>query len=216
VVAALGWSAVSGRFIAVEGPTGVGKTTLTGRLAPWLGAVAVYDPFDSNPFLVPLLAADRSDEAMALRVELTFLALRVAQLREIAALLAAGRSVVADWALVKQPIFAATTLGKDDAARVAATLDVWTDSLPGPDVLIGLSAPSRIVRQRVHSRGRAMESGLTSGDLDRLAGLFDAAYAARDGPLIRLAAPDFDALEDTHIQALADRIGQLRIPLEAR
>jgi hypothetical protein len=68
---------------------------------------------------------------------------------------------VADWALLKQPIFAATTLCQADVARVATTVDLWADSLPRPDVLVGLAAAASVIRQRVCHCGRDMETGLT-------------------------------------------------------
>jgi len=207
---------MSAVFIAVEGPTGVGKTTLTGRLATELGATAVFDPFDANPFLPQLLTTARRDEVLGLRVELTFFALRIAQLREVAVLLTAGTSVVADWALLKHPIFAATTLHPGDVARITTTVDVWAGSVPRPDVLIGLSAATSVIRQRVRHRGRAMEAGLTSAHLDQLAEGFDAAYALWDRPLIRLDASTFDAFRDGHVHELADEISRLLIPLELR
>lgn len=203
-------------FCAVEGPTGVGKTTLAARLAAELGAAGVYDPFDANPFLAQLLACEQPSEALTLRVELTFLALRIAQLREIADLLAAGRTVVADWAMLKQPIFAETTLASADAARVAATVQVWADSVPRPDVLIGLSAPTPVIRQRVRERGREMETGLTGAHLDALSAAFDAVYAAWDRPLIRLDAARFNTFHDPHVHELADQVRQFPIPLEIR
>jgi len=207
---------MSDLFVAVEGPTGVGKSTLAGRLATASGAVAVFDPFDANPFLAQLLTADRPGEILALRVELTFFALRVAQLREITVLLGSGRTVVADWALLKQPIFAATTLGAADAARVAATARLWADSVPRPDVLIGLSAATPAIRQRVRQRGRDMEAGLTGAHLDALSAAFDAAYAAWDGPLIHLDASSFNTFHDGHVHELADQVRRLSIPLEMR
>jgi hypothetical protein len=140
---------------------GPGKTTLAARLATELDAVAVFDPFDANPFLAQMLTAQGPDEPLALRVELTFFALRIAQLREVGRMLASGHTVVADWALLKQPIFAATTLCQADVARVATTVDLWADSLPRPDVLIGLAAAASVIRQRVRHRGRDMETGLT-------------------------------------------------------
>lgn len=207
---------MSGFFCAVEGPTGVGKTTLATRLARELDAVAMFDPFDANPFLAPQLTAERPDEALTLRVELTFFALRVAQLRDIDAMLAAGRTVIADWAMLKQPIFAATTLGPADAARVAATARLWADSLPLPDVLIGLSASAAVIRQRVRQRGREMEAGVTGVHLDALAAAFCAAYADWNRPLIRLDGRSFNTFHDGHVRELADQVRQLPFPLEMR
>jgi deoxyadenosine/deoxycytidine kinase len=75
---------VKALFVAVEGPTGAGKTTLAARLAPVLAAVVTLDPFDAVPSLPELLASDAPDGALAVQVELTMLAHRLAQLRRIA------------------------------------------------------------------------------------------------------------------------------------
>jgi deoxyguanosine kinase len=201
-------------YVAIEGPTGAGKTTLAERLALALGAIAVLDPFEANPFLTGLLTSEQPAAPLALRAELTFLALRVAQLREVAGLLAAGHSVVADWALLKQPIFAAATLDPADAARVAATVDVWAGSLPAPDVLIGLSAPTATLHSRVRQRGRDIEAGLTSAQLAALATAFEAAYAAWHRPLIRVNAATFDVFDKQHVHELAAGVRQLPTLLE--
>jgi hypothetical protein len=123
---------------------------------------------------------------LALRVELTFLALRVAQLRHIDAVLAAGRCVLADWAMLKQPIFAATTLDPADTARLAATVELWAPALPTPDLLIGLSASTAVLRGRVRRRGRNLEAGGTAAQLAALSSAFEAAYLQWSGPLIRV------------------------------
>lgn len=102
-------------FVAIEGPTGAGKTKLASRLAPVLNATAIFDPFEANPFLPQVLTVERPNVGLALRV---------ARLHQIATLLEADKNVVADRALLKQPIFAATTLAPADAARVTATFAV--------------------------------------------------------------------------------------------
>jgi deoxyguanosine kinase len=201
-------------YVAVEGPTGAGKSTLAERLAVALDAVAVLDPFEANPFLTGLLTSEQPAVALALRAELTFLALRVAQLREVAGLLAAGRNVVADWALLKQPIFAAATLNPADAALVAATVNVWAASLPAPDVLIGLSAPAATLHSRVRRRGRDIEAGLTSAQLAALVTAFEAAYTAWRRPLIRVNAAAFDVFDEQHVHELAAHVRQLPTHLE--
>lgn len=206
---------MSGIFVAVEGPTGVGKTTLAAKLAERLEAIAKFDPFEDNPFLAPFLVSEPSDEPQALEVELTFLALRVSQLRRIARLLASGCSVVADWTLSKQEIFAATTLGPEDVARVRATVDVWADTAPAPDLLIGLSATTPILRQRVRQRGRDIEASLTDRQLKALGAAFDAAYACWERPLIRLDTSTFNTFDPNHIHDLATRIRRVLL-LESR
>jgi deoxyguanosine kinase len=207
---------VSAIFVAIEGPTGVGKTTLAARLARVLDAEAALEPFEANPFLAPLLTSSQPTEAAALRAELTFFALRVAQLREIAELLTAGRSVVADWALLKQPIFAATTLGPADVALVDATLDVWVASLPSPDVLIGLSATMPTLHGRVRQRRQDIEAGLTAAQLGALSLAFDTAYAQWCRPLIRLDAANVGVFAERHLSELATQVRQLTNHAEKR
>ncbi|WP_250279281.1 deoxynucleoside kinase [Frankia sp. Cppng1_Ct_nod] len=137
-------------------------------------------------------------------------------MREIAALLACGRSVVADWALLKQPIFAATTLDGTDTARITATVEVWAGSLPTPDALIGLSATTATLHDRIRRRGRAMEAVLTDAHLTALSAAFETAYAGWPRPLIRVDATTFDAFDSQHLSELAAQVRQLPIPVESR
>jgi deoxyguanosine kinase len=193
-------------FVAVKGPTGVGKTTLAELLAPALGAQAMLDPFDAIPDLPVMLASDRPDSALALQVELAFLAHRIAQLRRIGYLLDRGRPVVADWALLKQAVFAATALSRGDAARIMATVEVWAGSVPVPDVMIGMSAAVPVLLARVRRRDRPMETSLTREYLAGLAAAFEVAYAEWHRPFVRLDAETFDAFDDAAIHHLAARI----------
>ncbi|RZU46574.1 deoxyadenosine/deoxycytidine kinase [Krasilnikovia cinnamomea] len=207
---------MTGIYIAIEGPTGVGKSTLAAALARAMDGELLADPFTVNPYLEALLTGDPTPELPVL-VELTFVALRVAQLRAAAATLAAGGTVVADWALLKTPIFAGTTLPAGDAQRIADTCTVWAPSLPTPDVLIGMSASLPTLRARVARRGRAMEAGLTPAALRTLRAAFDAAYVAWPGRLIRLDANRFDSFDPDHIAELAARcrpLPSLRRPCE--
>jgi deoxyadenosine/deoxycytidine kinase len=196
------------RFIAVEGPTGVGKSTLVRRLPSWLSADPIFDPFDANPFFGATHESSGGTTAArsALPAELTFLALRIAQLREIAAMLAAGRSIVADWALAKQPIFAALTLGEVDRDRIARTCAIWADDLPRPDLLIYLRADARILRERIAGRGRAIEAEIDEAYLTLLCGLFDSELSHYPGPVMIVDAAPFDVFDDEAVAKLASRI----------
>ena len=206
-----------GTFVVIEGPTGVGKTTLATRLAAVLDATVVFDPFEANPFLPALLAAGpKAAPELALRVELTFVALRVAQLRQVDAILAAGRGVVADWALLKQPIFAATTLDAADTALLAATVQVWTPALLTPDLLIALSASTAVLHERVRRRGRDMEADVTDAQMETLSAAFEAAYRTWARPLIRVHTDTFNVFDDHHLTELAAQVRQLPTLLEPR
>ncbi|WP_233512341.1 deoxynucleoside kinase [Micromonospora deserti] len=102
------WSASRYAFGARSGTAGVDKTTLAGRLAARLDATLMLDPFADNPYLPQLYAeAEHATDDLALKVELTFIALRVAQLRRIKMITRTGGRIVADWAMVQQRIFAA-------------------------------------------------------------------------------------------------------------
>ncbi len=204
------------RFIAIEGPTGVGKTTLATRLATRLDATAVLDPFEDNPFLPQLLASDRPSVEMALRVELTFIALRVAQLRHVATTVAAAGRVVADWALLKQAVFAAATLDAADTVRVAATVELWAPGLPTPDLLISLHASADTLRARIRHRGRGMEAAVTNAELAAQSAAFEHAYSRWPGPLLRVDTDTFDVFNDHHLSELVDQMRQLPALLESR
>lgn len=204
-------------LIAVEGPTGIGKTTVARRIAPMLDAELVLDPFEDNPFLPQLPADPRTGGSeLALQVELTFLALRVAQLRRVESMLAGGSTVVADWALLKQPIFAETTLDTADATRVAATVELWADVLPTPDVLVALSAPPAVLHRRVRQRGRRLEANLTAAQLATLAAAFERAYRRWNRSLIRLDTTVFNTFDHRHLHELVNQIRHLPTLLESR
>lgn len=194
------------RFVAIEGPTGVGKSTLAAFLGHRLNANIFFDPFEANPFLDELYAAGRAGPELALRVELTFLGLRLAQLRHIAEVLALGGTVITDWHLIKQPIFAATTCTTVDTELIAATCQLWVDALPAPDVLLAMSASAGTLHQRIRQRGRAMETDISQQQLHELGQAFDAAFDRYRGPMLRLDADTFDVFNPACVDQLTDTL----------
>jgi deoxyadenosine/deoxycytidine kinase len=132
--------------------------------------------------------------------------LRIAQLREIAAMLAAGRSIVADWELAKQPIFAALTLGDVDRDRIARTCAIWADDLPRPDLLVYLRADARTLRERIADRGRAIEADIDEAYLTLLSGVFDSELSHHRDPVMIVDAAAFDVFDDEAVAKLTDRI----------
>jgi deoxyguanosine kinase len=153
------------RFIAVEGPIGVGKTSLARRLATSLSAEVVLEQAAQNPFLERFY---KNPRAGALPVQLHFLLQRAQQLAALkqADLFAPVR--VADYLLEKDRLFARVTLDDSEYAlyeQVYARLDVQA---PKPDLVVYLQAPVDVLLERIARRGVDYEQYIDRGYLERL------------------------------------------------
>lgn len=153
------------RFIAVEGPIGVGKTSLARRLCSSLSAQEVLEEAGQNPFLERFY---RNPRAGALPAQLYFLLQRAQQLAALkqADLFAAVR--VADYLLEKDRLFARVTLDDAEYAlyeQLYARLDI---QVPKPDLVVYLQAPVDVLLERIARRGVAYEQYIDRGYLERL------------------------------------------------
>jgi deoxyguanosine kinase len=153
------------QFIAVEGPIGVGKTSLAQRLCGSLSAQPVLEQSAQNPFLERFY---RNPRAGALPTQLYFLLQRAQQLTALkqADLFAPVR--VADYLLEKDRLFARVTLDDAEYAlyeQVYAKLDVQA---PKPDLVVYLQAPVDVLIERIARRGVAYEQLIDRGYLERL------------------------------------------------
>jgi deoxyguanosine kinase len=156
---------VTHRFIAVEGPIGVGKTSLARRLCVSLAAEAVFEDAAQNPFLDRFY---RNPRAGALPAQLCFLLQRAQQLAALkqSDLFAPVR--VADYLLEKDRLFARVTLDDAEYAlyeQVYARLDI---QVPKPDLVVYLQAPVDVLLERIARRGVDYEQYIDRGYLERL------------------------------------------------
>src|SRR5690348_1666402 len=153
------------RFIVVEGPIGVGKTSLARRLAESLSAQPVLEDAAQNPFLERFY---RNPRAGALPAQLYFLFQRAQQLAALKQQDLFTRVRVADYLLEKDRLFARVTL--DDAEyslyeQIYAKLDIQT---PKPDLVVYLQAPVDVLLDRVAKRGIEYEQHIERAYLERL------------------------------------------------
>jgi len=156
---------VTHKFIVVEGPIGVGKTSLARRLCDSLSAQGVFEQAAQNPFLERFY---RNPRAGALPTQLYFLLERAQQLGALkqADLFAPVR--VADYLLAKDRLFARVTLDDDEYAlyeQLYAKLDVHA---PQPDLVVYLQAPVDVLLERIVRRGVEYEQYIDRGYLERL------------------------------------------------
>lgn len=144
-------------YISVEGPIGVGKTSLVKLLAKRMGdAVLVLEDAD-NPFL-PDFYKDAAGSAF--RTQLYFLLSRYEQLRGLSQRELFLNRVVSDFSFEKDKIFAYLTLSNSDLLVYEKLYEMLSQRVPSPDMVIYLTADERTLRRRIKERGRDFELGI--------------------------------------------------------
>lgn len=152
-------------FIAVEGPIGVGKSSLTKRLATTFGYETLLEQAEENPFLARFYD---DPKAGALPTQLFFLFQRTKQLQELRQgdIFAQGR--VADFLMAKDQLFAQITLDQNELALYQTAYQQLTIDAPVPDLVIYLQAPTQTLMERIRRRGIKAEQRISSEYLNRL------------------------------------------------
>lgn len=155
----------SHRFIVVEGPIGVGKTSLARRLGSSLSAEVVLEQAADNPFLERFY---RNPRAGAFPTQLYFLFQRAQQIATLKQQDLFAPVRIADYLLEKDRLFARVTLDDAEFAlyeQVSAKLEI---EAPRPDLVIYLQAPVDVLLDRIAKRGIAFEQHIERQYLERL------------------------------------------------
>lgn len=153
------------QFIVVEGPIGVGKTSLARRLSETFNGELLLEDADSNPFMTRFYENPRTS---ALPTQLFFLFQRAQQMSNLNQGDMFSPVRVADFLMAKDRLFAELTLDNHEMDlynQVAATLDIQE---PVPDLVVYLQAPVDVLRQRISSRGISHEQQVRSHYLSDL------------------------------------------------
>ena len=167
--------------VVVEGPIGVGKTTLAARLAAHWGAVLVREQPQANPFLERFY---RDGAACAFQTQLFFLFQRVEQLRPLAQPELGAPPVVADYMFEKDALFARLTLDDEEYRLYAQIYAQLAPQVPQPDLIVWLRAPVEVLLERIRRRGIPMEQAIGADYLARLADAYAEHFARRRAPTV--------------------------------
>lgn len=181
-------------YIAIEGPIGVGKTTLARQLANDLGASLLLERPEDNPFLPRFY---REPASGALPAQLTFLLQRAGQAEQLQQRDLFSDGCVADFLFDKDRLFAQLTLDHADYALYLQVFERLAWDVPPPDCVIYLTAPVNILHERIANRGRDYEATISSSYLAELSALYGEYFRNyRVAPVIEIDTSRFDFVNE--------------------
>jgi deoxyadenosine/deoxycytidine kinase len=194
------------RYIAVEGPIRVGKSTLSRFLAEQLHGQLVQEP-EENPFLS---AFYDGESGAAFQAQFAFLIRRYEQLRPLALARNAQKIVVTDYIFEKDKLFANLNLGDDELGIYDRYYKLLRAELPTPDLVIYLQAPLDVLRKRLRRKNASNERAISDEYLEEVLKAYEHFffhYSASDLLVVNTAEIDFvEHSED--LQVLLRRVSE--------
>ena len=191
-------------YIAIEGPIGVGKTTLARSFQNTMGSQAVFDTND-NPFLDDFY---KDRPSAAFRTQMYFLISRFEQLLALRSLPDAGAPLVCDYLFAKDKIFAYLNLDDQEILIYDKYFAALALQIPKPDLVVYLNAPKEVLIERVRRRNVDYESKIAEAYVAELIKAYDHFfYHYKDTPLLIVDTSEIDFVESPHeLRALMQRI----------
>ncbi|WP_377887190.1 deoxynucleoside kinase [Alkalihalobacillus sp. R86527] len=182
-------------FIAVEGPIGIGKTSLSHAIADYYQFKLFQEIVEENPFLGKFYG---NIEEWSFQTEMFFLSHRYKQLEEMDKhYLSKQRPVISDYHIFKNKIFAQQTLSDKHFSKYMKIYDILTEGMPEPNVIIYLNASLETLLNRISQRGRQIEKDIDpsylkrlSADYERFMQEFEAHHP--DIPVLRFNGDEMD------------------------
>jgi len=196
------------RHIAVEGPIGVGKTSLVQLLAERFEGVMVLEDI-TNPFL-PSFYEGRPGAAF--QVQIYFLLSRFQQQREIAQMNLFQRLVLADYSFPKDRIFAYLNLDDTDLRVYEKLYPVLEQEVPKPDLVIYMQASVPVLIERIKGRARDFERAIEAEYLERLSEAYSYYFFHyHETPLLVVNTDEIDFVHDpSDLDAFIEQIVRCR------
>jgi deoxyguanosine kinase len=193
------------KLIAIEGPIGVGKTTLAKRLAETLGSEVVLENVNNNPFLDRFYQNRRQ---AALATQLFFLFQRSQQIQDMRQDDLFASSRVFDFLMQKDKLFAKVNLDDEEFKLYEQVYDKLLIDAPKPDLVVYLQAPTDTLAQRIEQRGVLSEKGIERDYLEQLNQTFSEFFLYYDeSPLLIVNSKDIDfANSDADYAMLVEQI----------
>ena len=197
------------RHVVIEGPIGVGKTSLALRLAEHLRATTLLERPEANPFLERFY---RDSARHAFQTQIYFLFQRIDQLGALGRRDVFEQVFVADFLLEKDALFASLTLADDELVLYRQVYANLAEQAPVPDLVIYLDASPPSLLDRIAERGRPMEVSISEAYLEQLCEAYTRFFYQYDAaPLLIVNTEHLDpANDEADFTLLLERVRQMR------
>lgn len=197
------------RHVVIEGPIGVGKTSLARRLAKSLEGECLLERPEDNPFLDRFYAEPGRH---ALATQLAFLVQRTMQMQQLRQNDLFRPRIVSDFLMDKDRLFAEVTLDDKEFELYEQVYRHMVSDVPHPDLVVYLQAPVGVLQERIAQRGRRMERSISDEYLEALSDAYNRFFHAyADSPLLIVNATGINPVDDdVDYQNLLDVILDMR------
>jgi len=208
-------------YIVIEGPLGVGKTSLAMMLSEKIGGRALMEDVEENPFLVGFYQNPRKH---AFQAQIFFLLRRYDLTAELTQIDLFSRVTVSDFLFDKDRIFARANLEDNEYWLYEQLFRILRKRVVQPDLVIFLQAKTPVLAERIRRRNRKYERGISYKYLDRINQAFNEFFFHyTDSPLLVVNASEIDFVHNPlefedlvdHIQAMTSGT-QYYVPMSSR
>ena len=196
---------IDNRYIAIEGPIGVGKTSLSEKLSECFNAELILEKSNNNPFLKNFyLDKDR----YGFQTQTFFLLNRYSQLLELAQRSLFHNGTICDYVFQKDMLFASLNLNKDEFSLYENFYNLLKPKIPAPDLVIFLQSGTDVLMNRIRKRSRDFEKNITFDYLEEVNRAYNNFFFHYlESPLLVINIADIDFVEDK--KALDDLVQKI-------
>lgn len=182
------------KYIVVEGPIGVGKSSLTRLLAEDLGGIALMDDPDANPFLPGFYEAP---DQFAFQTQLYFLVSRYQQQRKLMQRDLFQQTVVCDYLFAKDLLFAQLNLTEEEYQLYLQIYRMLDQKLPRPDVTIFMQAAPDVLMKRIRKRNKSYEKPIDPNYVLQVSQTYSQFFFQyTESPLLVVNVTDIDFIKE--------------------